>query len=580
MSSPKYSKIVGIDLGTTKSVVAVIADNQPIVIPNKEGSAITPSVVAYDPNGDCLVGDVAKRKSIINYQNTFYATKRLIGRKFGEVSHTSESYSIEADDWGWIQVYSPQLNTHLKPEDIAAQILRKLIDDASEYIGESINQAVITVPAYFTPFQRQATIEAATKIGLKVARIINEPTAASLAYGLGAKEQTILVFDMGGGSLDVSILEIGEGIFKVLATSGNTQLGGNDFNRKIIDYIAEGILTYSVFDCRQNKQALRYLTEAAEQAKIELSGSLQTEIDLPLLPRIIDGLQDIENVILTRSKFEELCSNLIDGSMFPVENAIRDAKIDTSAIDEVILVGGSTRIPAIQEMLGRILNKKLRQTVNPDRVVALGAAIQAGIIAGDWRETLLIDVTPMSLGIETSGGIMTPMVFRNTAIPMDKSEVFSTSENSQTGVTIHVLQGEREMARDNFSLGYLEFDGIPAACRGVPQIEVKFSINKNGILIITVKDKVTGKEKLFSFINNYNNRQQNLVFRDYQLPVVFQEYPIPVAEGEDMLYSDSGDLTIQDKKILEANRNRIIFPSILFLFIVFLVLLFSFYSFF
>jgi molecular chaperone DnaK len=466
MSHPKFSKIVGIDLGTTKSVVAVVADNQPIVIPNKEGSAITPSVVAYDQNRDCFVGDIAKRKSIINYQNTFYAAKRLIGRTFREDIRTSVSYVVEKDKWGRIQLYSPHLNTQLTPEDISSQILRKLIDDASEYIGEPIHQAVITVPAYFNPFQRQATIEAAKKIGLEVVRIINEPTAASLAYGLGAKEQTILVFDMGGGSLDVSILEIGEGVFKVLATSGNTELGGNDFDREIIDYIAEKILTYSGFDCRQNKQVLRYLMEVAERAKIELSGSLQTEIDLSLLPRMVKVLQDLENIILTKNKFEELCSNLIDWSMLPVEKAIRDAKIDKSAIDEVILVGGSTRIPAIQEKLGRILNKKLRQTVNPDRVIALGAAIQAGIIAGDWRETLLIDVTPMSLGIETSAGVMSQMVFRNTTIPMDKSEVFSTSEDYQTGVTIHVLQGEREMARDNLSLGYLEFDSIPPARRG------------------------------------------------------------------------------------------------------------------
>lgn len=409
----------------------------------------------------------------------------------------------------------------MKPEDIAAQILRKLVKDASEYIGEPIHEAVITVPAYFTPFQRQAIVEAAKTVGLKVVRIINEPTAASLAYGLNLKEeiQTVLVFDMGGSSLDVSILEIGDGVFEVLATSGYPQLGGNDFDREVLNYIVNQVVMSTGFNVRQNKQALRYLMAVVERSKVELSGNLQTEIDLSLLPRIINGLQNLENIILTRNQFEELCSDLISRCKIPVEKAIRDAEIEKSAIDEVILVGGSTRIPAIQKLLEQILKKKLRQTVNPERVVALGAAIQAGVCSGDVKDILLLDITSISLGIEISGGFMYKMFFRNNTIPGKIAKVFSTSKDNQTTMLIHILQGEKEMVRDNFSLGYLVFDGIPPAPRGVPEIIITFDIDANKIFEVTVKDTGTGKEQLLSISNNYTNiRQQQVVPKKHPLP--------------------------------------------------------------
>jgi len=496
------AKVVGIDLGTTNSCVAVMEGGKPTVIANAEGFRTTPSVVAYAKNGDRLVGQIAKRQAVMNPENTFYSVKRFMGRKFEEITHeaTEVSYKVLRDGNGNVKLDSPAQSKQFAPEEISAQVLRKLVDDASKYLGETVTQAVITVPAYFNDSQRQATKDAGKIAGIEVLRIINEPTAASLAYGLDKKaNETILVFDLGGGTFDVSILEIGDGVFEVLATSGDTHLGGDDFDKKIVDYLAETFRKDEGIDLRKDKQALQRLTEAAEKAKIELSSVTQAEINLPFITATQDGPKHLE-MTLTRAKFEELCSDLIDRSRIPVENAIRDAKIDKSAIDEVVLVGGSTRIPAVQEVVRRLLGKEPNQSVNPDEVVAVGAAIQAGVLSGDEGATgiLLLDVTPLSLGVETLGGVMTKIITRNTTIPTKKSEVFSTAVDGQTNVEIHVLQGEREMSNDNKSLGTFRLDGIPPAPRGVPQIEVIFDIDANGILNVTAKDKGTGKAQSIS----------------------------------------------------------------------------------
>jgi molecular chaperone DnaK len=496
------AKVVGIDLGTTNSCVAVMEGGKPTVIANAEGFRTTPSVVAYAKNGDRLVGQIAKRQAVMNPENTFYSVKRFIGRKFEEITHeaTEVSYKVLRDNNGNVKLDSPAQNKQFAPEEISAQVLRKLVDDASKYLGETVTQAVITVPAYFNDSQRQATKDAGKIAGIEVLRIINEPTAASLAYGLDRKaNETILVFDLGGGTFDVSILEIGDGVFEVLATSGDTHLGGDDFDKKIVDYLAETFRKDEGIDLRKDRQALQRLTEAAEKAKIELSSVTQAEINLPFITATQDGPKHLE-MTLTRAKFEELCSDLIDRSRIPVENAIRDAKIDKSAIDEVVLVGGSTRIPAVQEVVKRVLGKEPNQSVNPDEVVAVGAAIQAGVLSGDAGASgiLLLDVTPLSLGVETLGGVMTKIITRNTTIPTKKSEVFSTAVDGQTNVEIHVLQGEREMSNDNKSLGTFRLDGIPPAPRGVPQIEVIFDIDANGILNVTAKDKGTGKAQSIS----------------------------------------------------------------------------------
>ena len=492
-------KVVGIDLGTTNSCVAVMEGGKPTVIANAEGFRTTPSVVAYTKNQDQLVGQIAKRQAVMNPENTFYSVKRFIGRRVDEVTEESKEVSYGVEKVGAnVKVKCPVLSKQFAPEEVSAQVLRKLAEDAGKYLGETVTQAVITVPAYFNDSQRQATKDAGKIAGLEVLRIINEPTAAALAYGLDRKSnERILVFDLGGGTFDVSVLEVGDGVFEVLSTSGDTHLGGDDFDKVIVDYLAASFKSNEGIDLRQDKQALQRLTEAAEKAKIELSSAGQSEINLPFITATPEGPKHLD-LTLTRAKFEELASKLIDRCRVPVEQALKDAKLASSELDEVVMVGGSTRIPAVLELVKRVTGKDPNQTVNPDEVVAVGAAIQGGVLAGEVKDILLLDVTPLSLGVETLGGVMTKMITRNTTIPTKKSEVYSTAVDGQTNVEIHVLQGEREMASDNKSLGTFRLDGIPPAPRGVPQIEVTFDIDANGILSVTAKDKGSGKEQSIS----------------------------------------------------------------------------------
>ena len=490
------AKVIGIDLGTTNSVVAVMEGGKPEVITNSEGNRTTPSVVAYTKKGELLVGQIAKRQAVVNPENTFYSIKRFIGRKTNEITEELRQVSykvIQTEDT--IKLDCPALNKKFAAEEISAQVLRKLTEDATKYLGETVNQAVITVPAYFNDSQRQATKDAGRIAGLDVLRIINEPTAASLSYGLEKKDnETILVFDLGGGTFDVSILEVGDGVFEVLATSGDTHLGGDDFDEKIVQWLVQEFKAAEGIDLTQDNQALQRLTEAAEKAKVELSNLSQASINLPFISVSSDGPKHLEKE-LTRAKFEELCSDLIQRCKTPIQNALKDAELTPDAIDQNVLVGGSTRIPAVQELVKSLLGKEPNQTVNPDEVVAVGAAVQAGVLGGEVKDILLLDVTPLSLGVETLGGITTKITPRNTIIPTKKSETFSTAVDNQPNVEIHVLQGERELAKDNKSLGTFRLDGIASAPRGVPQIEVTFDIDASGILSVTAKDKATNKQQ-------------------------------------------------------------------------------------
>jgi molecular chaperone DnaK len=490
------AKAVGIDLGTTNSVVAVMEGGKPTVIINSEGSRLTPSVVAFAKTGERLVGQIAKRQAVLNPENTIYSAKRFIGRRYSEVQSEIKNVPYKVVAGSNDAVRFEMMGKQYAPEEISAQVLRKLADDAAKYLGEKVTDAVITVPAYFNDAQRSATKDAGKIAGLNVLRIINEPTAAALAYGLDKKKnETIMVFDLGGGTFDVSILDVGEGVFEVRSTSGDTHLGGDDFDKRIVDWVAEEFLRNQGIDLRKDRQALQRLIEAAEKAKIELSTAVETTISLPFVTADASGPKHLEMKI-TRAKFEQLTADLVERCVGPVKQALTDAKISERDIDEVILVGGATRMPAVQALVRRLTGgKESNQSVNPDEVVAIGAAIQAGVLAGEVKNVVLLDVTPLSLGVETLGGVMTKLIERNTTIPVRKSEVFSTAEDNQSAVDIHVLQGERELARDNRTLGHFRLEGIRPGPRGAPQIEVTFDIDANGILTVTAKDKDSGKEQ-------------------------------------------------------------------------------------
>lgn len=482
------AKTIGIDLGTTNSVVAVMEGGKPTVIANAEGSRTTPSIVGFSKTGERLVGQLAKRQAILNPDKTIISIKRHMGEDYKK--------NIDGKDY--------------TPQEISAMILRKLADDASTYLGEKVTSAVITVPAYFNDAQRQATKDAGKIAGLDVLRIVNEPTAAALAYGLEKdKTERVLVFDLGGGTFDVSILEIGDGVHEVLSTSGDTHLGGDDFDQKIIDWMCDEFKKQEGIDLRGDKQAMQRLKEAAEKAKCELSSVVETNINLPFITADANGPKHLD-LQLTRAKFEELSHDLLERCKKPVEQAIKDAGISKSEINEVVLVGGSTRIPAVQALVKEYTGKEPNQSVNPDEVVAIGAAVQAGVLAGEVKDIVLLDVTPLTLGIETLGGVMTPLVPRNTTIPVSKSQVFSTADDNQTAVDIHVLQGERPMAGDNKSLGMFRLDGIPPAMKGMPQIEVTFDIDANGIVNVTAKDKATNKEQKITITNSSNLSEQDI----------------------------------------------------------------------
>jgi molecular chaperone DnaK len=490
------AKAVGIDLGTTNSVVAVMEGGKPTVIVNAEGNRLTPSVVAFTRTGERLVGQLAKRQAVLNAENTIYSAKRFIGRRYSEVQEEIKNVPFKVVAGPNDAVRFDIMGKLYAPEEISALVLRKLADDATKYLGEKVNDAVITVPAYFNDAQRQATKDAGKIAGLNVLRIINEPTAASLAYGLDKKKhETILVFDLGGGTFDVSVLDVGDGVFEVKATSGDTHLGGDDFDKRIVDWLASEFQRENGIDLKRDRQALQRLTEAAEKAKIELSGTTETTISLPFITADANGPKHLE-MRLTRAKFEELTHDLLERCTGPVKQALSDAKLKEHDIDEVILVGGATRMPAAQALVRRLMGgKEPNQSVNPDEVVAVGAAIQAGVLAGEVKDVVLLDVTPLSLGIETLGGVTTKIIERNTTVPVRRSEVFSTADDNQTAVDVHVLQGERELARDNRTLGHFKLEGIRSAPRGTPQVEVTFDIDANGILTATARDKDTGKEQ-------------------------------------------------------------------------------------
>ena len=558
-------KIIGIDLGTTNSAVSVMEGGDPVVIPTAEGSRLCPSVVAFNKNGERLVGLPAKRQAIVNPDNTVYSIKRFMGRRYDEVEQERKmvSYKVVSGESGDARVEIPSKKRVYTPQEISAMILAKLKADAEAYLGQPVTQAVITVPAYFNDSQRQATKDAGKIAGLDVLRIINEPTASALAYGLDKKaNEKILVFDLGGGTFDVSILEVGDSVFEVKSTSGDTHLGGDDWDEKIVDWAAENFLKEQGIDLRKDRQALQRLREAAEKAKIELSSVMETEINLPYITADATGPKHLQ-MKLSRSRFEQMSADLVERLKGPFNAALKDASLSVSAIDEVVLVGGATRMPAVQELVRQMSGKEPNKSVNPDEVVSVGAAIQAGVLGGEVNDVLLLDVTPLSLGVETFGGVMTRLIERNTTIPVRKSEIFSTAEDNQSAVDIHILQGERPMAADNMSLGRFRLDGIPPAPRGMPQIEVTFDIDANGILNVVAQDKATMREQKVTITASTNLSQSDIdrLIQEAQQNQVEDERRRELAEAkniaDNMVYRSEKVLREQNGKIPSALRSEI-----------------------
>jgi len=558
-------KIIGIDLGTTNSAVSVMEGGEPIVIPTAEGPRLCPSVVAFNKNGERLVGLPAKRQAIVNPDNTVYSIKRFMGRRYDEVEQERKmvSYQVVPGHSGDARVEIPSKKRVYTPQEISAMILAKLKADAEAYLGQPVTQAVITVPAYFNDSQRQATKDAGKIAGLEVLRIINEPTASALAYGLDKKaNEKILVFDLGGGTFDVSILEVGEGVFEVKSTSGDTHLGGDDWDEKIVEWAAENFIKEQGIDLRKDRQALQRLREAAEKAKIELSNVMETEINLPYITADATGPKHLQ-MKLSRSKFEQMSSDLVERLKGPFNAALKDAALNLSAIDEVVLVGGATRMPVVQELVRQLTGKEPNKSVNPDEVVSIGAAIQAGVLSGEVNDVLLLDVTPLSLGVETFGGVMTRLIERNTTIPVRKSEVFSTAEDNQSAVDIHVLQGERPMAVDNMSLGRFRLDGIPPAPRGMPQVEVTFDIDANGILNVVAQDKATMREQKVTITASTNLSKNDIdrLIEEAQQHQAEDERRRELAEAkniaDNIIYRSEKMIREQDGKISSSLSSEI-----------------------
>jgi molecular chaperone DnaK len=550
-------KIVGIDLGTTNSVVSVMEGGDAVVIPSSEGNRTTPSVVAFTKTGERLVGQTAKRQATINPENTFFSVKRFIGRNYDEIETEREMvpYKVSKGQRNDVRIHSAQTAKEYAPQELSAMVLQKLKADAEAYLGEPVTQAVITVPAYFNDSQRQATKDAGKIAGLDVLRIINEPTAAALAYGLDKKkDETILVFDLGGGTFDVSVLEVGDGVVEVKATNGDTHLGGDDYDQKVVNWLIDEFRKDQGIDLGKDRQALQRLKEAAEKAKIELSSMSETEINLPFITADASGPKHLQ-IRLSRAKFEQLTQALTERLRGPFNQALKDAGITADKLDEVVLVGGSTRMPVVQELVRKLGGKEPNKSVNPDEVVAIGAAIQAGVLGGDVKDVVLLDVSPLSLGVETLGGIMTKLIERNTTIPTKKSEIFSTAADGQTAVDIHILQGERDMAADNMTLGRFRLEGIPAAPRGIPQVEVTFDIDANGILNVSAKDKATGKEQRITITasTNLNKDEIDRMVRDAESHAAEDKRRREIVE----LKNQSDSLAYQSEKSLAELGDKV-----------------------